>query len=124
MKTITVNGKVYQVGAVYWAYGEYLELVGHNTSGGFIMAYPDKTSSYISAKKIGAAVGKVGTIEDAPLEVKAGEVWMCHYEVQTGSESCEHFTLPFVAGLHGSFHGVPANALLFTPKYKLVKAES
>ena len=52
MKTVTVKGKVYQIGAIYWCAGEYLELVGGSDEGGFELAYPDKSASNVGSNCI------------------------------------------------------------------------
>ena len=122
MKTVTVKGKVYQIGEPYK--NAENGVVGflcdyHKDNGFMLFRHPVLEGEYRYCTRVDSFA--TGTITDAPIEVEKGETWMCHYEIQTESESCEHFELPFTVGLHGGFYGVPANALLFTPKYKMVR---
>lgn len=81
MKTVTVKGKVYQVGAIYWARGEYLELVRVKNMGtGFLMAYPDKSAAFVGTDTLKTVDQELGTIIDAPIELEDGD--MCAFEYQ------------------------------------------
>ena len=120
MKTVTVKGKVYQVGAIYWAAGEYLELVSADNDG-FLLSYPDKSAIPLAAKKIGVVAKTLGTIEDAPLELKEGCHYLCSFDrgLYQGVMYC-------VGGgvlVFGHDHSSPKEGVAFEPLYKMVKAE-
>ena len=72
METVTVSGKIYQIGAIYWAAGEYLELV-RAEEGEFTLAYPDKSASHVATNRIKAVDQELGTITDAPIELEPGK---------------------------------------------------
>lgn len=119
METVTVKRQEYKLDTVY---EDENGLVGFlravDTDGLFELNMNNKVWH---CEAIERARFELGTITDAPIELEKGDTWMCRYEIQTGNESCEHFELPFCVGVHGGFYGVPANALLFMPKYKMVR---
>lgn len=80
METLTVDGKVYKIGAMYWAAGEYLELVSYTHLGGFIMAYPDIGAGHVSASCIKVIENENGTITDAPIELEDGEMYSFEFD--------------------------------------------
>ncbi|MBL4632126.1 MAG: hypothetical protein JKY14_13605 [Paraglaciecola sp.] len=122
METVTAKGKVYQIGELYIISddGEIGYLRSYNSEGEYFISSIDKDfkNMHVSPDLI-FPIESVGTVTDEPIVLEAGETWMCHYEIQTGSESCEHFELPFCLGINGRFYGVPPKALSFTPKYKM-----
>lgn len=73
MKTATHNGKVYQIGKLYFMGGEFVELLDIEES----VTYPFKGVDryYESISTVDAR--DLGTIEDAPIELEDGEWYMC-----------------------------------------------
>ncbi len=120
MKTVTVKGKVYQIGKLYIDdRGELGRLTDTDEDNFIVASYKGGTSWHsLCANKINPEV--LGTIEDAPIELEAGDWWLCHYEIQTANESWSHHDKPFEVGPELSFLDVPENAAFFTPKKKMV----
>jgi len=128
MKTVTHKGKVYQLHSMYAFYDagmesnfEIHELCGISSSGNF-----EDENTDVWGCAANELPTKLGTIEDAPLELEDNTWYMCHWEIQTDNESTSHHEEPKKcrkgSGGHGSFHGVPERALLFTPLYKMIRA--
>ena len=128
MKTVTHKGKVYQIDMLY-SDSESRVGVLYKFDGAqdypFIIKVLDANGSTttIPCKVIFELYGIAGTIENAPLELENNAWYMCHWEIQTGSESASHFEEPrkYSAGINRMIN-VPERALLFKPLYKMVKA--
>ncbi len=73
MKTVTVKGKVYQLYVPYRIEGGYGDLHGHDEEDGFQLM---NSGIPMTTSKI-EVIESVGTITDAPIELEAGEWYMC-----------------------------------------------
>jgi len=85
METVTVKGKVYQIGVLYTSMcGCHIGHLKEVTEESFIL----DCGIYIDLQEIGAInASELGTITDAPLELEDGEWYMCKYQIQTASET-------------------------------------
>ena len=84
MKTVTHNGKVYKIGAIYFdglnslvkltsiKNGEFYYIDGSGNEGSDLEIYSVECSEYVKGAKL-------GTIEDAPIEPKNKEAWYCEF---------------------------------------------
>tara|TARA_R110000850_G_C9963662_1_gene464606 strand:+ start:1371 stop:1754 length:384 start_codon:yes stop_codon:yes gene_type:complete len=84
MKTVTVKGKVYQIGGLYRDQsGEYARLksADESKSNPFVLMYQYSHEMTVTTKpwKVISEIkaSSVGTIEDAPIELEDGEWYMC-----------------------------------------------
>lgn len=83
MKTITVQGKVYQIGKLYSCSDSYMHgyLRAHSASNdSFILSScPRLGDRHVTSREIDV-VGGLGTITDAPVELVDGEWYMCFHK--------------------------------------------
>lgn len=123
MKTVTHKGKVYQLFATYCTpdsqAGELLKFDSSKDCPFVIRVLIDDGSSVeIPCKVIYTVGGIIGTIEDAPLELEAGEWYMCK------SKNSAYNTALFYKGgelLDNDHCGIDISEH-FEPLYKMVKA--
>ena len=89
METVTVKGKVYQIGEPYLVDGELCYLSG--TVGDSLEFCSDKELTHLHSSAPASyvsAIQSIGTITDAPIELEDGE-W---YKVEN---NCEYITMVF-----------------------------
>lgn len=117
MKTATHNGKVYQIGKLYFMGGEFAELVEIDES----VTYPFKgiNQHYKSARTVDAR--DLGTIEDAPIELEDGEWYMCECGIIESRVNKPLLRLG-EGGWSVNDSRVNSNLLNVKPLYKMVKS--
>lgn len=124
--TMTLNGKVYQDGKLYMSKDGHVGwfrcgLNGENFDRILLESLdplqPHQFCEFGFVVEIKPE--DLGTITDAPVELIEGEWYMCHWEIQTGNETCEHVEKPLL--YKNGFKDAPINALLFTPLYRMGK---
>ena len=101
MKTVTHNGKVYKIGAIYFdglnslvkltsiKNGEFYYIDGSGNEGSDLEIYSVECSEYVKGAKL-------GTIEDAPIELESGHCYYC--EINQNTEKLEYATMFFHEG--------------------------
>ena len=120
MKTVTVNGKVYQIGGVYKdSDGEYCQLHmdnegnTHNAFG----VYHFASQCLIFTTELTAT--PLGTITDAPVELEDGEWYMC--DLSSG-EAVMCWSKDENTFFYSDGNGFDASKDDALPLYKMVKA--
>jgi len=121
METVTVNGKVYQIGALYWfgSSGIY-PLLG--VKGG-LFEYGHSPADEGTAHNCEEISLKSGTITDAPIDLEDGEWYFCGTNQVGGichkyTEASDGKCATWYDG-HDSFRIEGSNV---KPLYKMVKA--
>ena len=117
MKTITVKGKVYEVGLIYateTGCGKLMRFIEEDDC--FEIMNDNKYTIHPDVFEINAGLG---TIKDAPIELEEGEWYMCEYN--------ENITRPanYIGGEFYASEGARfEDSITGTPKvlYKMVKA--
>ena len=116
MKTITVKGKVYEVGKLYrseatFEVGYLGEAIGESFN---LYQQRGISGSYIAASSISEITEAIGTIKDAPIELEDGEWYMC--EDHKGRQAVLHY----VDNKWLDSRSCPV--MQIAPLYKMVKA--
>ena len=127
MKTITVKGKVYEVGKLYkfsdsnsnW----YVERLIRICDRGFFVAYCEGSNEESSWRVCRVITEGLGTIKDAPIELERGEWYMC--SDSNGVKRVGYFDGAVMTDGLNHFGDSCLNPLrrdTYTPLYKMVKA--
>lgn len=126
--TMIIDGKVYEDGKLY--------MTSNGSVGWFYVSINNGDDGYIHLRSIipntptspfkcgdvtAIDPADLGAITDAPLELIDGEWYMCHWEIQTGNETCKHFRQPLRYNISCGFTDLPMNALLFKPLHRMGK---
>ena len=78
MKTITVKGKVYEIGKLYGSAKGIGGLCGHSMNGFELRKNSDE---FFISTIYPVDLDAIGTIKDAPIELEDGEWYMCEYGI-------------------------------------------
>ena len=124
MKTITHKGKIYQVDESYLVKGKLVILRGYNKEDGFVFLDGTEQGLFVYASDdhpylITTSKYTSGTIEDAPIELEAGQWYMCDLESGLAPLQRNEGLWYFSDGR--TFNETKVDVI---PLYKMVKAES
>jgi len=96
MKTVTHEGKVYEIGALYMFKIGGKEMPGLLTKIHQLKGHAEFHAEGIIGESVVSFAGEIGTIEDAPIELESGHCYYC--EINQNTEKPEYATMFFLGG--------------------------